>query len=131
MSDKSQIVKLAFGPKSPRTLGKSGQNLWSRITGGYNISDAGGIELLCLACEATDRIADIRAVIDREGPVIRTRNGPRDHPLLRYEIQNRALVSKLLQRLGLDMEASPVPPPPGPGRPPGPGPGVSFEDLER
>jgi len=32
----------------------------------YAICDAGGIELLLLACEATDRAASLREAIDRE-----------------------------------------------------------------
>jgi hypothetical protein len=92
-------------------------NLWTRITGGYDISDACGRELLLLACEATDRAVALRTIIDAEGMIVRTRTGLKDHPLLRHELANRALVSKLLVRLGLDMEAQPTPPS-GVGRPP-------------
>jgi len=89
--------------------------LWNRIMTSYRIADHGGREMLLLACEATDRAVSLRAIIDREGEIIHTRNGPRDHPALRHELANRALVSKLLVRLGLDVE---VQPPRPVGRPP-------------
>jgi hypothetical protein len=118
-----------FNP--PRPLGEPGLNLWTRITGGYDISDAGGRELLLLACEATDRAVALRAIIDAEGMIVRTRTGLKDHPLLRHELANRALVSKLLVRLGLDMEASPTPPHTTPGRPPSGGIGVTDPEPFR
>jgi hypothetical protein len=43
----------AGGP--PRPLHQHGMALWSRVTRDYDISDAAGIELLCLACQALDR----------------------------------------------------------------------------
>jgi len=118
------------GSNPPRPLGEPGLNLWTRITDGYDVSDAGGRELLLLACEATDRAVALRAIIDAEGVIVRTRTGPKDHPLLRHELANRALVSKLLVRLGLDMEASPVPPS-GVGRPPSGGIGVTDPEPFR
>jgi len=93
-------------------------------------SDAGGRELLLLACECLDRAVALRAIIDAEGMIVRTRTGLKDHPLLRHELANRALVSKLLVRLGLDMEASPVPPS-GVGRPPNGGIGVTDPEPFR
>ena len=118
------------GSNPPRPLGEPGLNLWTRITGGYDISDAGGRELLLLACEATDRAVALRAIIDAEGMIVRTRTGLKGHPLLRHELANRALVSKLLVRLGLDMEASPTPPREV-GRPPSGGIGVTETEPYR
>ena len=43
------------GPAPPRTLNPPGLALWGRIQAEYAIRDAGGVELLTLACEATDR----------------------------------------------------------------------------
>ena len=124
------VARAAFsGSDPPRSLGEAGLSLWNRITAGYDITDAGGRELLCLACEATDRAVGLRAIIDAEGPIVRTRNGPKDHPALKHELANRALVSKLLTRLGLDMEVSQSPPHPNPGRPPSGG--IGIVDPER
>ena len=118
------------GSNPPRPLGEPGLSLWNRIIGGYDISDQGGRELLLLACEATDRAVALRTIIDAEGMIVRIRTGAKDHPLLRHELANRALVSKLLVRLGLDMEASPVPPS-GVGRPPNGGIGVTDPEPFR
>jgi hypothetical protein len=119
------VSKVPFtGSEPARSLGEPGTSLWNRITSGYHIADAGGKELLLLACEATDRAVSLRQIIDREGEIIHTRNGPRDHPALRHELQNRALISKLLVRLGLDVE---VQPPRPVGRPPV---GIGITDPE-
>jgi hypothetical protein len=104
----------ATGNSPPRTLGHHGTNLWNRILAEYHIEDAGGRELLALACQQLDRGEALKAQIDAEGEVIQTRNGPKDHPALRHELAARAFVAKTLLRLGLNVE----PLQPRPGRPP-------------
>lgn len=99
----------------PRTLGHHGANLWHRIMTEYDIADAGGRELLALACQQLDRAEALKAQIDAEGEVIQTRNGPKDHPALRHELAARAFIAKTLHRLGLNFE----PVRPSPGRPSG------------
>jgi hypothetical protein len=63
----------------------------------YAIGDVGGQEL---SCAAADRAEDLRAIINHDGPVIQTRSGCRDHPLLKHELQARAFVTGTLVRLG-------------------------------
>jgi hypothetical protein len=99
----------------PRTLGNHGMNLWNRITSEYEITDAGGRELLVLACQQLDRAEALKAQIDAEGEIVQSRHGPKDHPALRHELQARAFVAKTLLRLGLNVE----PLRPVPGRPAG------------
>jgi hypothetical protein len=99
----------------PRTLGQHGTSLWNRITTEYEITDAGGRELLTLACQQLDRAEALKAQIDAEGEIVQTRNGPKDHPALRHELGARAFVVKTLLRLGLNVE----PLRPVPGRPAG------------
>jgi hypothetical protein len=70
----------------------------------YGISDSGGIELLFQCCRACDRAEELRLAIDRDGAVVQTRTGPKDHPALRHELANRAFVARSLQRLGLNLE---------------------------
>jgi hypothetical protein len=53
-------LKLATGPDAtwpepPRALDNHGRSLWDRIQREYAIVDAGGLELLLLACEGIDR----------------------------------------------------------------------------
>jgi hypothetical protein len=97
----------------PRPLNDPGRSLWDRVHREFVIEDAQGIELLTIACEQTDRVAELRAQIAKDGLMIRTQTGYRDNPLLKHELQSRALISRALARLGID------PPRPGPGRPPG------------
>src|SRR5262245_16781504 len=99
----------------PRTLSHHGASLWNRIMCEYAITDAGGRELLVLACQQLDRAEALKAQIDAEGEIVQSRHGPRDHPALRHELQARAFVAKTLLRLGLNVE----PLRPVPGRPAG------------
>jgi P27 family predicted phage terminase small subunit len=92
------------GPKPPATLGQPGRALWRSVMQQYDIIDAGGVAILQQACAAADRAAECAEIIAKDGPVIRTKHGPKDHPLLRHELASRALVCRLLARLGLDVE---------------------------
>jgi hypothetical protein len=116
MSEKSKLQVLVNNKSAklepPRTLGKVGLNLWSRITSAYTIDDEGGREMLAQCCAAADRAESLRAQIDQDGEVISTRVGKKDNPLLRHEIAARSFVVRTLSRLGLNVE-----PVRGPGRP--------------
>jgi hypothetical protein len=104
------------GFEPPRQLGAPGRQLWDGIMQEYDIRDRGGIELLCLAAEATDRVQRLAERIAADGEIIRTASGPRAHPGLRDELAGRAFVARTLQRLGLNLDAiKPM------GRPPGHG----------
>jgi hypothetical protein len=94
----------ATGAQPPRNLGPTGRKLWTDILHEYRIEDRAGLELLCLACEAVERAERLRALIDEEGEIVRTKTGPRSHPGLRDELQNRAFVARTLERLGLNVE---------------------------
>jgi hypothetical protein len=80
----------------------------------YEVADAAGLEMLCSACAALDRAEACRATIDRDGEIIRSKAGPREHPLLKHELAARSFVVRTLTRLGLNFE--PIKPP---GRPAG------------
>jgi hypothetical protein len=104
MATKLKLVD-ASAEGSPRPLQRHGMALWSRITRDYDVTDAAGIELLCLACQALDRTEACRAQIDDDGEVSAIDGKPvREHPLLKTELANRAFVSKTLERLGLNSE---------------------------
>jgi hypothetical protein len=94
-------------PTTPRPPGKfdtTGADLWRRITSAYNIDDEGGREMLYQACCAADRIAQLRQGIARDGATVMTRTGPKIHPALKAELEQRAFIVRTLQRLGLDVE---------------------------
>jgi hypothetical protein len=112
---KLKLVETTPAPgEPPRPLGAQGAALWKAITVEYGVEDAGGRELLVLACQSLDRAEACREIIDRDGELLRTKTGVRDNPLLKHELNARAFVVKTLHRLGVDLEAlKPL------GRPPG------------
>jgi hypothetical protein len=89
----------------PRPLERHGMGLWTRICRDYDISDAAGIELLCLACQALDRAEACREIIDENGEATINEAGViRENPLMKVELANRAFVAKTLERLGVNTE---------------------------
>ena len=94
----------ATPPAPPRTLGPAGQNLWSRVQAEYLVADCGGVELLTLACEASDRAQTLTKRIAQEGETLMTKTGLRAHPALRDELSNRAFIATTLGRLGITLE---------------------------
>jgi hypothetical protein len=92
------------GIQPPRDLGKPGRALWDRIQREYDVSDVCGVELLSQACTALSKAEALRDEIDRDGPVLHTRHGIKDHPGLKHELANRAFVVRTLTKLGLNFE---------------------------
>ena len=75
----------------------------------YDITDSGSLAMLEQACTAVDRLTEYSAAIDRDGPVVRTKQGTKEHPLAKLELATRAFVVRTLQRLGLNLEpAKPI-----------------------
>jgi hypothetical protein len=70
----------------------------------YQIADVGGLELLRQACLTSDRVEELRAAIDADGPTVRTKNGPKAHPALRDELHGRAFICRVLEKLGVTVE---------------------------
>jgi hypothetical protein len=115
----------ATGPEPPRKLGESGLALWRAIQAEFRIHDVGGVELLLQACSMQDRVAAMAARIDADGEVVHTKVGPKEHPLLRSELQGRSFIVRTLGRLGVTDEIlKPV------GRPPVGGIGWRGWDAE-
>ena|SRR5215467_1890433 len=54
-------------PTPPLKLGSAGLSLWNRIQREYEISDAGGVELLCQICCAADTIEALSEQIAVDG----------------------------------------------------------------
>jgi hypothetical protein len=92
-------------PKPPANLGDAGVSLWRSIMAEYDISDAGGQALLEQAATAYDRAERLRVEINRDGEIVRTRTGMREHPGLKIELASRSFVVRTLQRLGINLEA--------------------------
>jgi hypothetical protein len=89
----------------PPDLQETGAHLWRTIQQQYQIHDSGGLAMLRLACQSQDRAESCRRRIDEDGLMLRTKAGPKEHPLLKAELGARSFTVRTLQRLGLDVEA--------------------------
>jgi hypothetical protein len=103
-----KLVRQDVVPRDPAEppphLKEAGARLWCSVQSQYRVEDAGGLLLLTEACASLDRSEQLRVEIDRDGPVLRTARGVQDHPALKHEAAARALATRLIQRLGLDLE---------------------------
>jgi len=97
----------------PATLGKAGATQWQSIMSEYKIEDSGGRAVLLQICAAADDLAECDVAIARDGAMISTKTGLREHPLCKQRLALRAFICRSVQRLGLNLE--PVKPV---GRPP-------------
>jgi hypothetical protein len=103
-------------PPPPSELKKVGRELWVTIVREYEIDDAGSQAVLAEACRAADMAAACREEIARDGLTIPTKNGKRDHPLIRAVLMAQSFMTRSLIRLGaVDVPKNPI------GRPPGRG----------
>ena len=109
---------------TPAGLLDAGRNLWRTVMVEYQFKDSGGLAMLEVAARALDRAADCAEQIARDGALLITKHGPKDHPLLRHETANRALAVRIIRQLGLDLE----PLRPGVGHPGG-GHGLTWKQL--
>jgi hypothetical protein len=98
------VGSAATVPAPPRPLEAAGLGLWNRIQSEFYIADSGGVEILLQACGALDLVEALGAAIAADGPIIHTRAGPKSHPAIRDQIAARALVARLLSRLGVASE---------------------------
>src|SRR5262245_60267927 len=96
------VTSSPFAAGPPATLGATGATLWQSLMSEHRIEDAASLETLLQICTAADSAASYAAIIAQDGPVILTKQGPKDHPLLRHELAARSFVVRALQRLNLE-----------------------------
>ena len=102
-------------PKPPNHLRDPGRAYWQAVTGEFALEDH-HLAILQTACEALDRAAEAREVIEKVGVLIVPKGGgmARANPATRIEKDSMLLFLRAQAALGLDVEqAAPV------GRPPG------------
>jgi phage terminase small subunit len=105
----SVVERIANNQAEPPThLGETGASLWRSVMSEYRVDDVGGAEALLQVCTTADQAAEYRQIIKRDGPVVQTKNGPREHPLVKAELACRSFVIRGLQRLGLSDNSRPV-----------------------
>jgi hypothetical protein len=67
MPTKLTVIDGQRSSKPTRKLGRHGSTLWRNIIDEFEIDDAGGLEMLSLACQQLDRAESCRARIDADG----------------------------------------------------------------
>jgi hypothetical protein len=89
-------------PEPPPELGSFGAELWRSIVHEWNVEGSGAQAILLQACQAADRAETMRQQIEDSGELVAAgRNGHKANPLIMPEIAARALVARLLARLGV------------------------------
>src|SRR5438034_1893169 len=103
-------------PKPPGGLSTMSRGLWSRMHRGWQLDDSARV-LLTVALRAHDRAEEARAIIARDGMVIKAAKGTRAHPAVAVLRDAETSLLRAWRQLGLDVAV------PGPlGRPAGSGP---------
>ena len=103
-------------PAAPNDLSLAAKAEWRRIHAGWEVDDSGRM-LLTIALRAADRAAAARALVARDGMVVKAGKTTRAHPALAIVKDAELVLLRAWRQLNLDV------PPPGPmGRPPGRGP---------
>jgi phage terminase small subunit len=95
----------------PGHLSKLSRQWARRILSGWALEPP-GVELLIMACETKDRIAQARERVKRDGAFGKDRWGvPKAHPGLREERDGRIVLARLLRELSLGPEPEDSRPP--------------------
>ena len=99
--------------RPPQGLSDAARRWWHELQKDYPLTDAAGALLLETALRALDRTEEARAIVDKEGTILKDRFGQSvPHPALKAERDARAQMLIALKQLNLD-----VAPAARPGRP--------------
>lgn len=90
-------------PEPPAGLGDRGRAYWRTVLGDFDL-DSPDLAVLEQACRLLDRISALDAVVDDEGVMSRSAQGPRVHPALVESRQARLALVKVVKSLGLPAE---------------------------
>ena len=82
-----------------RGLSAESAALFSRLAGEYEIVDGAGLALLRSIGESLDRIAQARKIIERDGLIVETPNGPKQHPACAVERDSKTAVFSAMRLL--------------------------------
>ncbi len=97
----------------PGHLQAPGQALWSSVVSEFDVSDAAGVALLTVACEALDRCRQAQEVLASDGLTVTDQRGAlKAHPAIAIERDAWGVMQRALRQLNLDAE-----PAAKPGRP--------------
>lgn len=85
-------------PKAPRGLGSSGKALWRAVLTDYEL-DEHETSILTQACRLADACDQLQALVDAEGVMSESSQGPRVHPALVELRQQSISLARLMTAL--------------------------------
>ena len=89
--------------KPPKYLRRPGRDLWRAVLRSFDLPDPHDLARLAAACEARDRCAEARAVLDESGLIYTDRfDQPKPRPEVAIERDSRMAMLRALRELGLD-----------------------------
>lgn len=109
----TKVTPLHSVQSAPDHLREAGRELWASTLREWSLSDA-ELCTLTVACEAADRLSDIRTELERDGLImVDPSERKRAHPLLASETQAQGVLLRAWKMLNLtDAEKPKI------GRPP-------------
>lgn len=92
-------------PKAPSGLGLPARRMWKGVVAGYELTTT-ELELLGQACRVLDTIARMEAALADEPMIVAGSTGqPKANPLGREIREERLLLARLLDQIGLPTDA--------------------------
>lgn len=93
-------------PKAPRGLGAAGRQLWRRAVSEFvfNVAEQAVLEQACRSADVIAKLHD--AWVDADAVVAGSRGQPACHPLIRELREERALLARLLEQVGIGAASS-------------------------
>ena len=94
-------------PPAPEHLRRETKAWWRSVVRDY-LLEQHHLLLLQAACEALDRAAEAREILDKEGLTVPTSSGGlKQHPAAQIEFNSRLSFARILRELDLDTEPAP------------------------
>ncbi len=96
-------------PRAPQSCKAAGRRLWKDTVAAYDL-DEGALCLLRNACHVADTCAALQEVVDKSGPLVRSRlDEVRVNPLIIELRSQRVLLERLLRSLNSVPESTDLP----------------------
>ena len=95
----------------PRHLRPASKKWWTSVLKDYEGLQPHHLRLLTLAAECWDRVEQARETLQRDGMTVVGRFGPKVHPCVNIERDNKILFARLVRELNLSEHPPGVRPP--------------------
>ena len=95
-----------YRPRVPKGLGPLGRDLWIKTVEAFEL-EPHGLALLHEMCTTKDRIAELEAIVDREGIMVDSPQGRKVNSALAEARQLRVVLYRLAGAMGFPDEVEP------------------------